>query len=605
MPRKDSKYINDIDGAHFEFEGLEIAKWVCLCIMVSGSLIGSMFLIQGNPYRVHYYIYGVVVFFILPYYLIQKGQLKIGRVLISYALPILICAISIVDKHAQLTSGDLDPVNFLDVRFILVCSLIFPIMISPLKPAFSFWINVFPSVLIIALFDPIHNFFQAGYERTGLSTSMYFFDLNLYAFITTVVLTLSLIYLKRKTAASISYLRSLSHNIEENAEQLNFMVENATQGTWKWNIDDRTFEFSDKTKRFLQSGNTVCPDDKIIDFIHPEDHQLHLKAFQDTLSNKKIYNVEIRIKDPQKDEAEYQWVQSLGEVIRDQSGKIVKMLGLFIDIKDRKNIQLELERRNKELERINATLLAAEKEKSTYLEKIELQLRQIESKNRDLDQFAYVVSHDLKAPLRAINNLATWIQEDIGESSKEVQSNFYVLKSRVERLDNFIDGLLEYSRVGRMNLDLEQVDLDIMINDIVRSFDNESVTIQKSGTFPVIKGYKVLIHQLFQNLISNAIKHNDKSQRLVHLKYDLHGDSHIFYVKDNGPGIRPELREKVFKIFQTLKPKDEQESTGIGLSIVKKIIEEIKGEIEVCDSDEGALIKFSIPTSVDKPFPIL
>ncbi|MEO1098214.1 MAG: ATP-binding protein, partial [Bacteroidota bacterium] len=179
------------------------------------------------------------------------------------------------------------------------------------------------------------------------------------------------------------------------------------------------------------------------------------------------------------------------------------------------------------------------------------------------------------------------------------------LKSRVERLDNFIDGLLEYSRVGRMNLDLEQVDLDIMINDIVRSFDNESVTIQKSGTFPVIKGYKVLIHQLFQNLISNAIKHNDKSQRLVHLKYDLHGDSHIFYVKDNGPGIRPELREKVFKIFQTLKPKDEQESTGIGLSIVKKIIEEIKGEIEVCDSDEGALIKFSIPTSVDKPFPIL
>ncbi|MEM6525924.1 MAG: ATP-binding protein [Bacteroidota bacterium] len=595
MRREESKYNNNEGGAHFEFEGLEIAKWVCLCIIVSGSFIGTMFLAQGNSYQVYYYIYGVALFFILPYYLIQKGKLKSARVLISYALPLLICTVSIIDKHAQLAAGDLDPVNFLDVRFILVCSLIFPIMISPLKPALRFWINIFPSALLIILFDPIHIFFDVGYEKTGLSTSMYFFDLNLYALITTVVLILSLLYLKRKTAESIQHMQDILTRTSENAEQLNFMVENATQGTWKWNSMERTFEWSDKTRRFLNSSATSCPDDETINFIHPDDQDLHNRAFLDTLESRKIYSAELRVKDPKREDGEYQWVQSLGEVIRDESGKILKMLGLFIDIQDRKNVQFELEHRNKELERINATLLEAEMEKSIYLEKIESQLKQIESKNRDLDQFAYVVSHDLKAPLRAINNLAAWVEDDIPENSAEARDNLRMLKSRAERLDNFIDGLLEYSRVGRMELALEPVDLEATVNEVIRSFESQNVTFNKKSEFPVFNGYRVLIQQLFQNLISNSIKHNDKESCIIELGCREKAEEYDIYIQDNGPGIHPSLREKVFKIFQTLKPKDEQESTGIGLSIVQKIIEELKGEIKVCDSDYGTLIRFSIP----------
>ena len=211
----------------------------------------------------------------------------------------------------------------------------------------------------------------------------------------------------------------------------------------------------------------------------------------------------------------------------------------------------------------------------------------LQKKNQELDQFAYVVSHDLKAPLRAINSLAEWIAEDLPELDPDVRRNLDLMRGRVQRMENLINGILEYSRIGRKQLPQSEVNVTQLVQEVIDSLSpSGNVTIKVQPNMPEIKAEKILLLQIFSNLIGNAIKYNDKEHPFVEIGFKPVKGGHEFWVKDNGPGIPMEYHQKVFGIFQTMEARDTRESTGIGLAIVKKIMEEKGGSVRL-ESGEG------------------
>ncbi len=227
-------------------------------------------------------------------------------------------------------------------------------------------------------------------------------------------------------------------------------------------------------------------------------------------------------------------------------------------------------------------------------------LSMLEQRNQELDQFAYVTSHDLKAPLRAIANLATWIEEDLGSNlPPENAEQFELLKNRVHRMEGLINGLLEYSRIGRIEHSYERVDTKELLDDILDSLSPPSAfTIEIAPDMPLLKAQKLLLSQVFSNLISNAIKHHDRADGRVNISACEQGKFYEFCVADDGPGIDPDYHQEIFAIFQTLQSRDDLESTGIGLSIVQKVVRAEGGEITLRSQvGEGSEFRFTWPKS--------
>jgi PAS domain S-box-containing protein len=221
----------------------------------------------------------------------------------------------------------------------------------------------------------------------------------------------------------------------------------------------------------------------------------------------------------------------------------------------------------------------------------------LEKNNKELDQFAYVVSHDLKAPLRAINNLAEWIVEDMPDMPEDVKNNLSLLRGRILRMENLINGVLDYSRIGRTKIVNESIDMNLMLSQVIETIvPPEGFEVSVQDGLPEIFSAKILVYQVFSNLISNAVKYSDKPIGKIACLYVELDNFHQFTVQDNGPGIAVEYRERVFGVFQTIEARDKKESTGIGLSIVKKIIEEKGGTIYIeSEDDKGTSFIFTLP----------
>jgi two-component system sensor histidine kinase/response regulator len=218
-----------------------------------------------------------------------------------------------------------------------------------------------------------------------------------------------------------------------------------------------------------------------------------------------------------------------------------------------------------------------------YLQKADLQeyADKVERINKQLDEFVYIVSHDLKAPLRGLASLATFMEDELGENPKpEILDILHMMKSRTVRMQNLIDGILHYSRLGNTVMEKEKVDVKELINNIIDLISlPENIRVEISDNMPLLVTEKIKLHEVLQNLISNAVKYNDKEKGELKISCEDADDHYIFRISDNGIGIKPEHHEKIFGIFQTLQPKDKVESTGIGLTIVKKIIEQQNGTI--------------------------
>jgi PAS domain S-box-containing protein len=258
------------------------------------------------------------------------------------------------------------------------------------------------------------------------------------------------------------------------------------------------------------------------------------------------------------------------QLMRDKAGEIVGSVWVLRDITARH-----------EAERRQAQLLA-----------------EVEGVNRELNSFAYVVSHDLKAPLRAIDSLTKWLAADYKDKfDDEGREQLNLLLGRVKRMHDLIDGILQYSRAGRALEEVADVDLAAVIPGVVGALappDHMSVALE--GRFPVVRASRVKLEQVFQNLLSNAIKYTDKPQGLIRVGCSEEGGCWKFGVSDNGPGIEEKDRERVFQLFQTLKSRDQCDSTGVGLAVVKKIVETYGGRVWVeSNVGEGSTFYFTLP----------
>jgi len=245
------------------------------------------------------------------------------------------------------------------------------------------------------------------------------------------------------------------------------------------------------------------------------------------------------------------WLQITGQALYNQWGEISRYFAIQEDITERK----KLERQREEL------------------------MQSLEKSNKELEDYAQIVSHDLKSPLRSINSLMAWIKEENeGTMTEQTSMYFSMIENKLEKMDSLIQGVLTYSRIDRADVNKEQVNLDEIVGNIINIIDIPAhTTVTIDTQLPVILADRYRMQQLFQNLIGNAVAYIDKPEGKVNIGYTENKASYTFYVKDNGPGIAPENHEKIFKIFQSL-VKNER-STGLGLSIVKKIVENYKGTV--------------------------
>ncbi|MBA9079463.1 sensor histidine kinase [Rufibacter quisquiliarum] len=225
------------------------------------------------------------------------------------------------------------------------------------------------------------------------------------------------------------------------------------------------------------------------------------------------------------------------------------------------------------------------------------QLKQLQT---EFDEFAYIVSHDLKAPLRAISNLSGWIKEDLGEALEpDIAHNIHLLQNRTERMERMISALLSFSRVGRQDLEVREVAVQEMIEKIAAPFQEKSGLKVHLSQLPTLTTYCRKLETVFCHLLQNAVQFNEQETPEVWISAKQLPTHFLFSVRDNGIGIPADSLGKIFKMFYTVQPKDRQESLGAGLTIVHKIVRFAGGTIEAkSDLNQGTEMLFTWPLSL-------
>ncbi|WP_228730395.1 CHASE domain-containing sensor histidine kinase [Shewanella yunxiaonensis] len=245
------------------------------------------------------------------------------------------------------------------------------------------------------------------------------------------------------------------------------------------------------------------------------------------------------------------------------------VLATINDISIRKQAELEKSRHTAELERIN----------------------------KELDSFAYIASHDLKSPLRGIEQLSDWLTEDLADNASDsVQKYLQLIRSRVQRMELLLEGLLAFSRVGRKDVQLTATDTAKLVQEVFSLVNLQpDFHLEMTTSMPDIVTARVPLELIFRNLFSNAIKHHDKHQGVIKVSCEEREQQFCFCVEDDGPGILPEFHDKAFAIFQTLRPRDEVEGSGLGLSLVKKCVEGVGGRVWLKSEGRGCRFYFTWP----------
>ncbi len=229
---------------------------------------------------------------------------------------------------------------------------------------------------------------------------------------------------------------------------------------------------------------------------------------------------------------------------------------------------------------------------------LEARAQELTLVNRELSDFAHVVSHDLKAPLRGIGSLANWLQQDYAAKlGPEGAEQLQLIGGRVARLSSLIDGILSYSRAGRTHRSQTVVLLDVLVRGTVEMLAPPAhIAVAVAAALPQVRMDPTKAQQLFQNLLSNAVKYMDKPSGRVTVDCVAADGFWHFSIADNGPGIEEKYFERVFQLFQTLAPRDEVESTGVGLAVVKKIVETEGGRIWIESVvGHGTTFHFTLP----------
>ncbi len=299
--------------------------------------------------------------------------------------------------------------------------------------------------------------------------------------------------------------------------------------------------------------------------------------------------------------------------LRDEHGGIIGTFGISRDITALKRAQEALEQayadiehrvkeRTAELHQEIAQRIQAEEAVRALNAELEQRVQErtanLEAVNKELESFAYVVSHDLKVPLRGITHLADWLTKDYAHAVDAAgQEMFDLLLNRVKRLDSLIDGILQYSRAGWVEEEMGPVNLQELVPAVIDNLNvPEHIRIAIINEFPTVLCNLTRLFQVFQNLLNNAVKFLDKPVGDIRIGCRADGAFWVFSIADNGPGIEARHQEQIFRLFQTLTSQTDQASTGIGLALVKRIVELYGGRIWVTSTPgAGTTFFFTLP----------
>ncbi len=349
--------------------------------------------------------------------------------------------------------------------------------------------------------------------------------------------------------------------LRESEQRLHLALEAGRLGSWELDLLTDHLKVSDILRENfgLGASDPIATYAELLSRVHPDDLEMRRTMVSRAIETGCILDHEYRIVWPNGHVA---WMQSRGRAFYGEDGTPLRMIGVSLDVTDRKQ---------------------AEARQELLLAKMIEQRRDLERSNADLADFAYVASHDLKAPLRAISHLVQWISEDItATASSETHKNLKLLDGRVTRLQRLLDGLLAYSRAGRAESMVEEVELAQLVEEIVASLaPPPGFVIRCECEIPSVSVHRTSIRVVLENLIGNALKHHDRLVGRIIVAMRRADGVLEFRVSDDGPGIPERFHNRIFQIFETLERRDEIESSGIGLAIVKKKVSINGGQIWV------------------------
>jgi signal transduction histidine kinase len=262
---------------------------------------------------------------------------------------------------------------------------------------------------------------------------------------------------------------------------------------------------------------------------------------------------------------------------------------------------IEAEYQLQEIQHLNQELQTSNQEINALLQERETKNQQLEKVNRTLDEFAHTVTHDLKAPLQNILGLSEAVVDFLEEDSKEeAVAVMPMIQLQIKRMDLLITDVLAYSLTGRLQIQKKPVAVRQLVSNIIAGLTvPASFQIFIADNLPVLMAEEIYLQQIFGNLLSNAVKYNDLPTGKIWVNAFQRKGFWEFVVEDNGPGIAPEAQEKIFELFETSSDVNHPGSTGIGLAIVRKIMEEKGGRVWVHSEERGTAMHFTWPIETD------
>ena len=359
-----------------------------------------------------------------------------------------------------------------------------------------------------------------------------------------------------KESSKKTYYPDFKNNLKQlsqEKEKLEAMFNNAINGIIRIELDGKIIASNKSSTKLLQEifPNFSINNTNALDIFGKE---LWEEVKEKTLKTRKIDMIEFVVPSKVKN----YWLQ-LNMIYQSPLGIEPYFEAFFQDVTIKKEYELQLTNMNKLLE------------------------KKVDERTKDLEDFAYIISHDLKAPLRAINQLSNWILEDYEKTLDDEGKNIlHLMEDRISTMESLINGVLEYSRIGRNQEASSYVYFEKLLNEITKTFSIEkNIVFEINNNISILKGNKTKFVQVYQNLISNAIKYMDKPKGIITLTTHTNPTNYILIVKDNGSGIEEKFLPHIFEIFNTAGRETTKRSTGIGLSIVKKIIDSFDGSIQV------------------------
>jgi light-regulated signal transduction histidine kinase (bacteriophytochrome) len=306
-------------------------------------------------------------------------------------------------------------------------------------------------------------------------------------------------------------------------------------------------------------------------------------------------------------------------LIKDENGLVLESRSVVVDITERKQVEEELEKhrnhleemigirtaelgkRISEVEQLNSAMVNLTEDLRVSNDSLTTRTQQLTEANKELDAFAYSVSHDLRAPLRAIDGFSQMLVEDYGDKlDGEGQHQLDVIQGSARQMGQLIDDLLAFSRLGRRELKMSDINMRALAEEVIKQFqiiEPERTMRLKVDALPPALGDRSMIREVFANLLSNALKYTaPREAAVIEASGKTDGNESIYSVKDNGVGFDMKYADKLFQVFQRLHSADEFEGTGIGLALVKRIIQRHGGRVWAEGKvNEGATFYFSLP----------